>query len=162
MSKFSPEEIARVRRESERLLCDPPARPEPEPVREVPLPPRDEVREWREWQDARTAEREAHRAALRREQREEHEAMARARALDGAEARIEALEGRMDEIERQISELSRAIQEFSRAVTGGLNSQDRKLEKLQTLLTELRTIDDLQRRAPLDLPGGFIRKERTH
>ena len=79
--------------------------------------------------------------------------MIRARALDGAEARISELEQRVDEVERQIAELSRAIEDFSAAVTNGFNKQIERADQLQTLLTEMRAANDLHRGGSvIDLP----------
>src|SRR5262245_52040416 len=119
MKHYSPEERAAVLQKSRELLSDEPPTPPPAPA---PSPPTlveeaDPVREWRDWHDARDREREAVRAQMRSEERREREGMARAQALDGAEARITGLEERMTEVERQIAELSRAIEDFSNAVT---------------------------------------------
>jgi hypothetical protein len=131
---FSEHEKAQILRTSRQLLRDkdkpPGAAPSPEPP-PIEIKFEDPMDRWRREaaeQDARFA---AERAAREREEREQREALVRARALDGAEARITALEGRMDEVERQISELSRASGDFSDAVSQGLQSLDKQLEKLQ-------------------------------
>jgi len=147
--------------ESQRLLSEdrsPTPPPAPAPVPPVVL---DEcpVEKWKREGTESMRQREATKAEMRREAREEREAFIRARALDGAEARISALEGRMDEVERQILELSRAISDYSDSVNAGLVRQEKRLAELQTLLTERAAIED-QRLAALDLPSFLVRKER--
>lgn len=159
MSKFSPQQRAAILRKSLELLADdnpPGAAPSPEPP---PLVFEEPVAKYKREADEQAQRFAAERAESRREEREEREAMARARALDGAEARITALEQRMDEVERQISELSRAIGDFSDSVGEAMQRQDKQLEKLSAKLTEIRALDD-QHRAVLDLPSPLIRKER--
>ena len=164
MSQFTDSEKARILREARRLVRDrdePPGAPlatEPPPMPMPTIESQDD--RWRRELEGFERQREAARAAMRREQREGREAMMHARAL-GADAaeRIAALEQRLDEVERQISELSRAVGDFSDAVSEGMQKQDKGLEKLSTLLTEIRALDD-QHRAVLDLPSPLIRKER--
>jgi hypothetical protein len=152
---FSEHEKAQILRTSRQLLRDkdkppgtPPA-PEPPPI-EIKF--EDPLEKWKREADEADARREAARAAMRREERKEREAMTHARALGAdAAARITALEGRMDEAERQISELSRAVSDFSDAVTGGFRSLEEQCAKLDTKLTELRALDDQHR--VIDMPS---------
>jgi hypothetical protein len=157
---FTESEKARILRESRRILRNrdkppgSPPSPEPPPVEIKFEDPMDRWRREAAEQEARFA---AERAASQRAEREGREAMARARALDGAMERIAALEGRMDQCEHEISALARAIENYSDAVNGALTNIDKQLEKLGTTLAEIRAADDLHR-AALDLPSGFIRK----
>ena len=85
----------------------------------------------------------------------------RARALDGAEARITALEERMDEVERQIAQLAGAVTDFSNAVDNGLANQEKHLAALSGKLTEMRCLVDVVHRGEvIDLPASpqLIRK----
>jgi hypothetical protein len=164
MSQFTDSEKARILREAHRFVRDRDkplgATPSPEPP-PIEIKFEDPMDRWRREADAATRQREAAKAAMQREQREGREAMGRARALDGAEARIAALEERMAEAERQVAQLSRAVGDFSDAVNAGFLSLDKQLEKLSTLLTSLRAADD-QHRAVLDMPSPLIRKERVN
>ena len=159
----SREEIERVRRESERLLRDsPPARPEPAPPREVPVVLDDPVQKWREEADAFDRLREQNRAAMRREGQQEREAFARARALDGAEARITALEARIAELEQHVATvdgLAEASAEFSSKVLQGFDRLDGLIAQLGAKITEMRALDDVRRGEIIDLPASpLIRK----
>src|SRR5262249_55487283 len=112
MSGFSPSEISRIRAESERLLRDSPARPEPEPPREPPpLVFEDDVAKWKREADEFEAKRAAAKAELRRQVDNAAEA---GWAVIGA--RFDAIEQRLDALEQAVagvSELGPAAAEFS-------------------------------------------------
>src|SRR5262245_29406709 len=94
MSRFTPEEIARIRAQSERLLREPAAPPATSPApppREAHVPESDPIQEWRDWHDARDRGREAARAQLRRETRDAE----RARGADWWAAIEAHIEGRI-------------------------------------------------------------------
>jgi hypothetical protein len=162
MSKFGPEQRARIFAESRRLLADEPASHKEPPTPEPPLTIETQDARWRRELEDFERKRAASGAAMQREKREEREGMARARALDGVEERVTVLEQRADKIEEQISELARALGDFSDAVSEGMLKQDKGLEKLSTLLTSMRAADDVHRAAVLDMPSPLIRKERVN
>jgi chromosome segregation ATPase len=148
MSKFGPEQRARIFAESRRLLADEPASHKEPPTPEPPLTIETQEARWRREAEDFERQRAAAKAAMRREEREGREAMMQARALGAdAAARLAALEARMDEAERQISELSRAVGDFSDAVNGGFSNLDKQLAQLGTKLTEIRAADDVNRAA---------------
>jgi len=165
MARFTDAERNAIFEQSRRILADEPKAPEqPAQVREVPEPSIPDALElWKKQADEADARRaEAKRERLRQE-REDREALARARALDGAEARITALEGRMDEVERQIAELSGAVGEFSNAVNQGVFSLDKQLEMVSTKLNELHALEDIRKAAIEDIRKAAIddiRRER--
>ena len=143
--------------ESRRILSDaPPARPEPAPapVREVHIPASDPVREWAEEADAFERKCEAHRARLKREERDAE----RARSTDWA-AYIDAhIERRLAEHHEQFSELAKASAEFSDKVLQALDRLDGLFAQLSTKMTELRAADDLHRRGVIDMPSPLMRR----
>jgi uncharacterized coiled-coil protein SlyX len=162
MSKFTAAQRAEIFRRSRQLLRDkdrpPSAAPSPEPP-PVEIKFEDPLERYKREANEQAARFEAERAKRKREEREDEIARTRAVQNNELEARVAGLEERMAEAERQISELSRAVGDFSDAVNGGFASLDKQLAQLSAKLTEIRALDD-QQRAVLDLPGGFIRKER--
>jgi hypothetical protein len=165
MSRFTPEQIAAIRRESERLLRDePPPRPEPAPPREPPpIVFEDAMDRWRREADEADRERAAAKAELRREEDD----LARTRS---AIARIAALEQRVAELEQSVAtsdattrELAGGIIEFSNVVTSGLLKIEKHADELDNKLTEMRALNDLRRDGEIiDLPASPLRKERVN
>jgi hypothetical protein len=150
MSRFTPEQIAAIRAKSEQLLRDKPPDPPPapEPVREVPIVFEDAMDRWRKEADERDREREAARDQMRREQRDAE----RARSADWnawVDARIAAA---LAEHDAQLTGFEQASAEFSNKVLQGFDRLDGLVAQLDTKLTELRALNDLQRADVLDLP----------
>jgi hypothetical protein len=131
-----------VRRESRRILeeRENPTRPIPtavcEPVR-VPEP-QDPIAEWRDWHNARDAERQAAKAELRREERN-----ARAtQDLAGIDVRLAALEERMAAVEQAVASFGEVINgtvSFSNAATTKLHAVEALTERLDRTLDTLKT-----------------------
>jgi hypothetical protein len=160
MSRFSPADRARVLAESKRILEDKPPEPPPAPAPEPPplaFKAIDPVREWRERADALDREREANRAALRREQRADE----RARGADWwseIEAHIDQrIAAALAERQYELTELARSTVEFANAVDRRLAALERLLTKLSATHKQLREHDA---REPIDMPSPLIRKER--
>jgi hypothetical protein len=152
MTKFTDAQRATIFEQSRRILTDEPKAPtaeqQPAPVREVVVPePEDAMDRWRREAAESDRAREAERSAMRRQEREEREAIARARALDGIAARVTVLEQRMAEAGQVLSELGRAVAEYSDAVSEGMLKTDKYIEALKTEMTALRAADDQHRAA---------------
>ena len=141
MSRMSPEHIARVRAESERLLRDPPARPEPAPVREPPpIVFEDDVAKWKREADEADALRAAAKAELRRQVDNAAEA---GWAVIGA--RFDQIEQRLDEIERTVAGLYEAVPaaaQFSSATVGRMAEFESLATSLSATLDTLRAVQD--------------------
>jgi DNA repair exonuclease SbcCD ATPase subunit len=121
MSRFTDAERATIRRESERLLRDPPARPEPAPPREVHVPEVDPVQEWREWHDARDREREANRAANRRQ------------ADDPTLAGFAAIGSRLDALEERMAAVEQALAGLNALANGAAQFSNATVARLEEL-----------------------------
>ena len=159
MSRYTPEQIARVRAESERLLRD-----EPRPAARAPAstrepPPRDHIAEWAEWHDARDAERRAAKAVMRRQAREEQQGNADA-AVDfwrAVDARIAAA---LAEHERGILDIIReglaGTGDLAEVVGRRLDLMEVTLDKLSAKLSELGSHEE-RRPTTLDLPNPLRR-----
>jgi uncharacterized coiled-coil protein SlyX len=146
---------AKTRAESKRHLSCDFSKPPPEPPsREPPLvfEEIDAVTKWRDEANEQAARFEAERAARKAEERESRLVARQTQDMAAIDVRLAELEARMAEAERQIAELSRAVGDFSDAVNEGMLRQDKQLEKLSTLLTSLRALDD-QHRAVVDMPS---------
>jgi hypothetical protein len=161
MSKFTPEQIARTRAESERILREvreEPAPPEPEPApapREVPLVFEDDVAKWKREADEASAIREANRAAMRRDQRNER--------VDLTAGWTQYIDNRIAEHAGMVAELAKAAVEFSNAVNTRLAEMEKQLGQLETKLTQLRAADDVRRGEIIDLPvSPLIRRTRAN
>jgi hypothetical protein len=140
MSKFTNAERARILAESERLLCDPPARPEPEPPREVHIQFEDDVAKWKREADEADAVRRAAKADLRRQV---DDAANAGWAVIGA--RFDAIEQRLDELERTVSslyEVAPAAAAFSEATVGRLQEIEATASSLQAMQDTLRAVQD--------------------
>jgi len=157
MSRYTNEQIAAIRRQSERLLREgprPPAAEPPPPAREVPpIVLEDPVQQWKREADEASAIREANRAANRRQAHEN------ARVLTALE-RLAALEARIAELEQSVAtpdatsrELAQGTVTFAQAVDQGLVRMEKHLAELSGKLTELRAANDLYRGGSvIDLP----------
>jgi hypothetical protein len=163
-------ERERIRAESRRLLSDDEPTPPPaEPVmREVHIPERDPIAEWRAWHDERDAEREAGRAELKRQERSD----ARARGADWAAYIDACVEQRLAEYQERFDELANASVEFSNKVLQALTRLDSLCGDLDKKFNELRALEDIRRSAiedirrndhsVIDMPTPLIRKERAN
>jgi hypothetical protein len=161
MGRFSPEQIAAIRRESERLLRDdkPAPRPEPAPTpREARLPEIDAVQEWRDWHEARDQEREDERAEMRREQRDAE----RERAAGWAAYVDSRIAAALAERQHELIALARGTLEFSNAVTARLQKMEQLIDKLDAAHAKLRAHEDLRRGEIIDLPSPLVRKEHMN
>jgi hypothetical protein len=158
MPRYTLEQIARIRAESERLLRDDPqpaARPEPRPTpREVHMPNIDPVQEWRAWHDARDREREAAKAELRRP---EHVMRTSERAaIDTLTAQVAALRRDHDVLAEAANAQARALIEFSNAVETKLTAICALAGRLERTFEEIKTAREQQitsLRNQLDLVG---------
>jgi len=150
--KYNSEQVARIRAESERLLRDPPARPEPKPPREVHIPETDPVAEWREWHDARDRERAAAKAELRRS---EHEMRTQERAMiDTLIVQVAALRRDHDAQAEACNEQARALIEFADSVATRMHALAALADRFERTLEDLKTARDRESsalRAQLDL-----------
>jgi hypothetical protein len=148
--RYTAEQIARIRAESERILRDEP--PPPPRPREVPIPESDPVAEWREWHDARAAEREAAKAALHRG---EHEMRSQERAaIDTLTAQVAALQRDHDVLAEAANAQARALIEFSNAVETKMTAICALAGRLERTFEEIKTARDRQTeslRSQLDL-----------
>jgi len=160
MSKFSDQEKAAILRRSRELLSDdkPPVTPPAPAPRELPIPEPDPVAEWREWHDARAAEREANRAAMRRDARENARVLLALERIAALEQRIAELEASVATSDETLRQLAAGAEAFSSAVEAGLGRMEQRLVELSGKLVELRALDDVRRGEVLDLPANFIRK----
>jgi len=155
MSRFSLEQIAAIRAESERLLADkPPAeQPAPTPVREVPLVFEDDMDKWRR-EAAESDERRAKaKAELQREAREAHEARSAVGRIAALEDRIAQLEWALADANATTNELAKGAQALGDAVTQATFRMETKLAELSGKLVELRAADDLRRGGVIDMPS---------
>src|SRR5262249_54030387 len=157
MSKFSPSEISRIRAESEKLLRDPPARPEPapEPPRKIHVVIGDPVQEWREAADAFERKCEEHRAEMRRGAQAREAAFGRrAWGGDALGARVAALQARPPAVERAVTGLGK----LATAVVPFSNPPEKKWAEREDLLRRRapprRALAHPRRGEIIDLPGS--------
>jgi hypothetical protein len=166
MSKYTPTERARIFAESERLLRDPPARPEPTPPREVHVVLEDPIETWKREADEADAVREANRAELRRKSDERAAAFARQAQNNELAARVEALEARVDALEATLAAFANGTQVLGDAIENGMTRLDTKLvefsRELSRRFAELRALDDVRRGKVIDMPSPLVRKERVN
>jgi hypothetical protein len=161
MSRYTPEQIARIRAESARLLRDdPPPRsePRPDPPREVRIPTPDPVQEWRDWHDARDREREANRAELRRQEGDNARVLSAIGRVAELERRVVELEQSLATSDAMMQEFAQGAETFSRAVDEVLLRMEKKLAELDRKFVELRAVDDLHRRGVIDMPSPLMRR----
>jgi hypothetical protein len=131
------------------------APPREEPVRERPLPePEDAMDRWRREAEAQEVRRAAAKAALRAEERATERAdwSAWTAYIDG---RISAA---LTEQQNNVAELARGSVEFSNAVSARLAAMEKLLERLNTKLVELRSLDDVRRGGIIDMPSPLVRR----
>jgi hypothetical protein len=164
MSRYTPEQIARIRAESERLLSDePPPPPEPTPPRVVRIEVEDDLVRWRREADESDREREAARAELRRESREDRRAAMRTRQ-DAAEVdqRLDAIEDRLTAIEQALAafnQLASNTATFSDSVTGQLESLAALANRVDAATVTLRYVHERETAA---LRDRLAASEATH
>jgi hypothetical protein len=148
MSRFTDRERAAILEQSRKILADEqPARPAREvPIPEVPIPESDPVAEWAEQADAFDREREACRAELRRESREDRRAAMRTRQ-DSAELdqRLDAIEARLGALELVVSGLNGVADgaaQFSTATVARLEELAALANKVDAALTTMRYVHE--------------------
>src|SRR5262249_47465387 len=108
MSKFTAEQVAAIRAQSEKLLADKPPPAPAQPVRrEVPLVFEDDLAKWKREAAESDRQRAEAKAALRRAEGDH------ARVLS-AVGRIAALEQRVAELERDLATSDATMRELAR------------------------------------------------
>src|SRR5262249_49587174 len=146
MSRYTPEQIAAIRAESERLLRgEPPARPKPTPPpRAAYVPEADPVQEWRDWHDQRAAERKANRAEVRREEGDNACVLSALGRIAALEARIAQLEQSVAQSDASSRELAQGTVTFAESVDQGMVRMEKHLAELSDKLSQMRRFVDVR------------------
>jgi hypothetical protein len=164
MSRYTPEQIARIHAESARLLSDPPEpRPELAAPREVHVPESDPVAEWAADAEAFERQREKNRAELKRESRADvrHQRQTSDVLVELA-ARVSTLEDRVDTIAAALAgldALASSSMSFSDAVTGKLQDLVALTNKVDMAVTTMRFVHEREANA---LRDRLAASEATH
>ena len=148
--KYNPEQVARIRAESERLLRDDSPPPAPAPERVIVF--EDDMdrhrREAREFDERRAQAK----AELRRAEGDAARVLSALGRVAALEARCAELEQSLETSNATMRELAASAAAFADSVDQGLQRVQTKLLELSTTLTEMRALEDVRRGEVLDLP----------
>jgi hypothetical protein len=144
MPRFSDKERALILEQSRRILTnEQPARPEPEPEREVRIEFESDMDRWRREADESDRQREACRAELRREHREDVRQRQAPDLLVELAARISTLETRVDAIAEALAgldTLANSTMAFSDATVARLQELQACAHKAGLALETMRAV----------------------